>query len=352
MKAAVFYERRTSGSRTSRSPRPGPTRCSSRSRLRLLRLGPRVLLRPEPARDARRQGPARARARVLRPGRAGRRAREQYGLAEGDRVAVNPVQSCNACNICRAGNPHFAEPLRARRDDERRLRGVREDEDRARLQAPRLDDRRAGRVRRDARPPLNAVEKARDPARELRRGLRPGPGRALDGAAPQERGRAGRASSARATTGSSSQGRSAPTTSATTTDESSPYYVADLAKAIHEVNNGRARRPGDRRDGIRPGEPAGARGHRQRLDRRPHGPRRSRTTSSRCRCSRASRWTRRSASRGSTRTSGRRRSGCSRASSRHRKIITHSAPLDGIDAGDPAGPRPRRRRHQDRRQAD
>ena len=29
------------------------------------------------------------------------------GLAEGDRVAVNPVQSCNACNECRAGKPHL-----------------------------------------------------------------------------------------------------------------------------------------------------------------------------------------------------------------------------------------------------
>jgi L-iditol 2-dehydrogenase len=26
-----------------------------------------------------------------------------YGLAEGDRVAVNPIQSCNACMACRAG---------------------------------------------------------------------------------------------------------------------------------------------------------------------------------------------------------------------------------------------------------
>ena len=26
-----------------------------------------------------------------------------YGLAEGDRVSVNPVQSCNACDMCRAG---------------------------------------------------------------------------------------------------------------------------------------------------------------------------------------------------------------------------------------------------------
>ncbi len=34
-----------------------------------------------------------------------------YGLAEGDRVAVNPIQSCNACNACRAGKPQFCQNL-------------------------------------------------------------------------------------------------------------------------------------------------------------------------------------------------------------------------------------------------
>ena len=34
-----------------------------------------------------------------------------YGLAEGDRVAINPVQSCNACNACRAGKLQFCENL-------------------------------------------------------------------------------------------------------------------------------------------------------------------------------------------------------------------------------------------------
>ena len=34
-----------------------------------------------------------------------------YGLAEGDRVAVNPIQSCNACKACRAGKPQFCENL-------------------------------------------------------------------------------------------------------------------------------------------------------------------------------------------------------------------------------------------------
>jgi L-iditol 2-dehydrogenase len=36
---------------------------------------------------------------------------EQYGLGEGDRVALNPVQSCNACNACRAGKLQFCQNL-------------------------------------------------------------------------------------------------------------------------------------------------------------------------------------------------------------------------------------------------
>jgi threonine dehydrogenase-like Zn-dependent dehydrogenase len=36
---------------------------------------------------------------------------EAYGLGEGDRVAINPVQSCNACNACRAGKLQFCENL-------------------------------------------------------------------------------------------------------------------------------------------------------------------------------------------------------------------------------------------------
>ena len=34
-----------------------------------------------------------------------------YGLAEGDRVAVNPIQSCNACMACRSGKPQFCANL-------------------------------------------------------------------------------------------------------------------------------------------------------------------------------------------------------------------------------------------------
>ena len=36
-----------------------------------------------------------------------------YGLAQGDRVAVNPIQSCNACMSCRAGKPQFCANLSA-----------------------------------------------------------------------------------------------------------------------------------------------------------------------------------------------------------------------------------------------
>ena len=46
-------------------------------RVRLLRLRCRVLLRQEPGRHCRREGPARARARVLRPGRRTREARRR-----------------------------------------------------------------------------------------------------------------------------------------------------------------------------------------------------------------------------------------------------------------------------------
>ena len=36
---------------------------------------------------------------------------ERYGLAEGDRVAVNPVQSCNSCDACRSGGLQFCKNL-------------------------------------------------------------------------------------------------------------------------------------------------------------------------------------------------------------------------------------------------
>ncbi len=36
---------------------------------------------------------------------------EQYGLTAGDRVALNPVQSCNACNNCRSGKLQFCQNL-------------------------------------------------------------------------------------------------------------------------------------------------------------------------------------------------------------------------------------------------
>jgi L-iditol 2-dehydrogenase len=36
---------------------------------------------------------------------------DAYGLSEGDRVAINPVQSCNACNACRAGKLQFCQNL-------------------------------------------------------------------------------------------------------------------------------------------------------------------------------------------------------------------------------------------------
>lgn len=35
-----------------------------------------------------------------------------YGLAVGDRVAINPVQSCGACDRCRGGTPHFCPSIK------------------------------------------------------------------------------------------------------------------------------------------------------------------------------------------------------------------------------------------------
>ena len=57
-------------------------------------------------------------------------------------------------------------------------------------------------------------------------------------------------------------------------DTASPYYTADLAASIQRGQRGRARRQGDRRDGLRGRDAGRARRHRQRLDDRLHGPRR------------------------------------------------------------------------------
>ena len=125
MKAAVFYE--PEDLRVEDVPEPDDRRRRGARRgrgLRLLRLGRRVLLRQEPA-SAPPTGRDRSSSATSSPAGWRRWASSpaRYGLAEGDRVAVNPIQSCNACMACRAGKPQFcAEPRRARRDDERRLR--------------------------------------------------------------------------------------------------------------------------------------------------------------------------------------------------------------------------------------
>ena len=118
---------------------------------------------------------------------AGRVRRARQGRAraceEGDRVAVNPIQSSSAGDFSRSGNPHFDLSVVLGVTTERRLREVRAHEGRARLQAARLDERRAGRVRRDARGVAERGREGADPARRSRRDLRPRAGRALDGAA-------------------------------------------------------------------------------------------------------------------------------------------------------------------------
>ncbi len=76
MKAAVFYE--PNDIRVEEIPEPDDRRGRGARRgrgVRLLRLGRRVLLRQEPGRHGRRQGAARARARVLRQGRRPRQDR-------------------------------------------------------------------------------------------------------------------------------------------------------------------------------------------------------------------------------------------------------------------------------------
>ena len=75
-----------------------------------------------------------------------------YGLAEGDRVAVCPIQSCGACDSCRAGRPQFCANLS--------VLGVTTNGGFAQFakskaahayKLPDTPQRRAGRVRRDAR---------------------------------------------------------------------------------------------------------------------------------------------------------------------------------------------------------
>ena len=301
MKAAVFYEPEDIRLEDVPGARGRARRGHRRGRgLRVLRLRHRVLLRAQPARHARRQGPARPRARVLRA-RSSRRAswrrvrarRGRPGRGQPDPELQRLRRPAASGKLAVLPNLH-----RARRDDERRLRRVREDEDRARVQAPRVADGRAGRVRRDALP----------------RPCTPSSGpRSSPATSPSSTARARSASR----WCSSLKNEGARVALVGTRD-----YRLELGKAarrrprlehgrrvvavLHRrtsrrrsrsVNGGAARRPRARRHGVGRGEPAGDRDHRQRLDRRLHGPRRPGRRGLACRCSRTSTRTRRSGSR-------------------------------------------------------
>ena len=177
-----------------------------------------------------------------------------------------------------------------------------------------------------------AVAARRDRAGQPRGRLRPGPGRPLDGAAAEERGRARRARRHARLPARDRQGSSAPTTSGTRGTSSSPYWTPDLAEAIQEVNGGRLA------DRVLVAT-ANVDANQQAIEITGQGstvvlmglagpndavslPLLSNLTR-----------TRRSGSRGSTRCSGRRRSGCSTTAKVDTgTIITHTASLDGISA--------------------
>ena len=102
-----------------------------------------------PVGTRRRQGPADPRPRVLGPGGGGRQGRAGPRRGRPRRGQPDPVAGGQRPLALR--QPHTSTSRRVLgRDDERRVRAVRAHEGRARLQAARLDDRRAGRVRRDA----------------------------------------------------------------------------------------------------------------------------------------------------------------------------------------------------------
>ena len=201
---------------------------------------------------------------------------EQYGLAEGDRVALNPVQSCNACNSCRSGklqfcqnltvlgvtmNGGFAEYVKTKIAHAYKLPESLTDEQGAFVEM--------------LSSAVYSVQAGRDRARELRRRLRPGTGRALDGAAPEER---GRPRGADRDSGLQARARQ---------DRRRRLRLEHVGRVLTALRRGRrggdqgrerrrARRSRPRRHGVGRGEPAGDRDLRQRVRRRAHGPRRPR----------------------------------------------------------------------------
>ena len=107
MKAAVFYD--VKDIRLEDVPEPGDRprrRRSSGARLRVLRLGHRVLLRAQPGGTPDGKGPLVLGPRVLAASssRLGKLA-DRYGLAEGDRVVDQPGPELQRLRHLPAGQP-------------------------------------------------------------------------------------------------------------------------------------------------------------------------------------------------------------------------------------------------------
>ena len=180
---------------------------------------------------------------------------------------------------------------------------------------------------------LNAVEKAQIRLGDLVRHLRPRARRALDGAARQgeRRARRDRRHARLPARAGAGHGRRARV-------QHRRHLLAVLHRRPGRLDPARSN-AGELADGRSSRRPP--RAPRQARSTSPATARRSstwaspaRTTSSSCRCSRASRWTRRSASRGSIRTSGRTRSGCcARASSTPPRSSPTRSRSTSIDEG-------------------
>ena len=261
---------RTSGSRTSRSPTVGDDEVVVRSRpaASAARTSSTTTARARSARPTARARSSSATSSCGEVVEAGKLA-ASYGLAEGDRVAVNPDPELQRLRLLpRSGkvafcpnmsvlgvttNGGFAEYAKTKIAHAYKL-------------PDSLTDEQGAFVEMLSSAAVRGREARRDRAGQPRGRLRPGPGRPLDGAAAEERGRARRARRHARLPARASAKRSAPTTSGTRGRRRRRTGRRISPQAIQEVNGGRARGPRARRDGQRRREPAGDRDHRPGLD--------------------------------------------------------------------------------------
>ena len=105
MKAAVFYESEDIRLEDVPEPEIGDDDVSSGSRpAASAARTSSTTTASSPLGTADGKGPLILGHEFCRRGRRGRASGGEHGLAEGDRVAVNPVQSsCNACDLSRSG---------------------------------------------------------------------------------------------------------------------------------------------------------------------------------------------------------------------------------------------------------